>query len=175
MPLVPTEAARPIDRDEETRGSDEYVSGCVPRIDIAGNRIGMLYTGFLEAPFIAQRNATILTLILALMAVAGLSVPISPGLARGIFAPLEQMTATMTRAEAGAPDARIGPVAARDEIGAVARHLDRLLDQVEVRDAALRRSADNLNDLAEQRSEELKQANRPPEATFARLVMSEMC
>ncbi|MBC6443743.1 MAG: cache domain-containing protein [Rhodobacteraceae bacterium] len=150
-----------------------YISGYVPLTDIAGNRIGMLYTGFLEQPFTAQRNATILTLIAAFVAVIGLSVPMFLWLARGIFAPLEQMTATMARAEAGALNARIGVVAEKSEIGTVARHLDRLLDQVEERDAALRGYADNLNDLVQQRTQELEEANRKLEATFAQLVMSE--
>lgn len=153
--------------------NDWYISGYVPLADITGKRIGMLYTGFLEAPFTAQRNATILTLILAFLAVVGVSVPLFLRLARGIFAPLEKMTATMARVEAGALDARIGDVSANNEIGAVARHLDRLLDQVEERDAALRDYAENLNGLVEQRTEELKEANRKLETTFAQLVMSE--
>ncbi len=56
--------------------NDWYISGYVPLADISGNRIGMLYTGFLEAPFTAQRNAKILTLILAFVAVIGLAVPL---------------------------------------------------------------------------------------------------
>ncbi|MEL6412085.1 MAG: cache domain-containing protein [Pseudomonadota bacterium] len=153
--------------------NDWYISGYVPLTDVSGDRIGMLYTGFLQAPFTAQRNTTILTLILAFITVFGLTVPMFLWLARGIFAPLEQMTATMERAEAGALEARIGPVSENSEIGAVARHLDRLLDQVQDRDAALRDYADNLNDLVEQRTEELKEANRKLEATFAQLVISE--
>ncbi|MEM6985863.1 MAG: cache domain-containing protein, partial [Pseudomonadota bacterium] len=150
-----------------------YISGYVPLTDVSGNRIGMLYTGFLEDPFTAQRDATILTLIAAFVAVIGVSVPMFLWLARGIFAPLEQMTATMARAEEGDLNARIGKVSEKSEIGAVARHLDRLLDQVEERDAALRGYADNLNDLVEIRTEELKEANSKLEATFAQLVMSE--
>lgn len=153
--------------------NDWYISGYVPLADISGNRVGMLYTGFLEAPFKAQRNATILTLFLAFVAVIGASVPLFLWLARGIFAPLERMTATMASAEAGALDARIGPVSGQDEINTVARHLDRLLDQVEERDAALRDYANNLNELVAQRTAELQEANRKLEATFAQLVMSE--
>jgi two-component system NtrC family sensor kinase len=115
----------------------------------------------------------IATLVLAFVAVIGVSVPLFLRLARGIFAPLETMTATMARAEAGALGARIGPVTGQDEISTVARHLDRLLDQVEERDAALRDYAGNLNALVEQRTEELQDANRKLEATFAKLVMSE--
>lgn len=153
--------------------NDWYVSGYVPLSDMAGNRIGMLYTGFLEAPFTSQRNTTILILILAFAAVILFTVPLFLRMAQGIFAPLEQMTAAMGRVQAGELDARIGPVTAKDEIGAVARHLDSLLDQVEERDAALRDYAGNLNELVEQRTSELQEANRKLEATFAQLVMSE--
>ncbi|MEM6589420.1 MAG: cache domain-containing protein [Pseudomonadota bacterium] len=153
--------------------NDWYISGYVPLSDISGNRIGMLYTGFLEAPFVAQRNTTIVVLIVAFIAVVALSIPFFLWLARGIFSPLERMTATMARAEGGALDARIGTVGEQNEIGAVARHLDRLLDQVEERDASLRDYAENLNDLVEQRTQELQEANRKLEATFAKLVMSE--
>ncbi|MFW8635464.1 sensor histidine kinase [Cribrihabitans pelagius] len=153
--------------------NDWYISGYVPLTDINGIRVGMLYTGFLEAPFTAQRNATILSLIGAFLAVLALSIPIFLRLARGVFAPLEKMTATMELAEKGALDARIGPVGTRDEIGAVARHLDRLLDQVQERDDALRNYAENLNSLVETRTVELREANRKLESTFAQLVMSE--
>lgn len=153
--------------------NDWYISGYLPLTDISGNRVGMLYTGFLEAPFIAERNAMILTLILSFLAVIGVSVPLFFWLARGIFAPLETITATMARAEAGALEARIGTVSGDDEISTVARHLDRLLDQVEERDAALRDYASNLNELVAQRTAELHNANHKLEATFAKLVMSE--
>jgi len=153
--------------------NDWYISGYLPLTDISGNRVGMLYTGFLEAPFIAERNAMILTLILSFLTVIGVSVPLFFWLARGIFAPLETITATMARAEAGALEARIGTVSGDDEISTVARHLDRLLDQVEERDAALRDYASNLNELVAQRTAELQDANHKLEATFAKLVMSE--
>ena len=153
--------------------NDWYISGYVPIADSTGARIGMLYTGFLEAPFIAQRNTTGVTLIIAFIAVVALSVPFFLWLARGIFAPLEKMTATMAQAEAGDLKARIGPVATESEIGAVAGHLDRLLDQLAERDALLRDEAETLNVLVEKRTEELKEANKKLEATFAQLVMSE--
>ena len=153
--------------------NDWYISGYQPITDVSGNRIGMLYTGFLETPFSTQRTAIIVTLVIAFVAVCGLSVPVFLHLARGVFKPLEQMTATMARVEDGTLDARIGTVRSDDEIGAVAKHLDRLLDQVQERDEALRGYADNLNELVDQRTEELRDANRKLEETFAQLVMKE--
>ena len=153
--------------------NDWYISGYVPLSDIDGNRIGMLYTGFLEEPFSTQRNNTILTLFLAFVAVVLITVPIFLRLARGIFAPLEKMTNIMAKVEGGALDARIGDVDVRDEIGTVARHLDQLLDQVQERDVELRGYAENLNDLVDKRTDELREANKKLEATFAQLVLAE--
>ncbi|MEM9968743.1 MAG: cache domain-containing protein [Pseudomonadota bacterium] len=153
--------------------NDWYISGYVPLEDVSGQRIGMLYTGFLEAPVTIQRNQTILTLVLAFIAVIVATVPIFLRLASGVFAPLEKMSTTMARVEQGALDARIGQVKGQDEIGAVAGHLDRLLDQVQDRDAELRGYADNLNTLVEQRTRELSDANSKLEATFAQLVLKE--
>lgn len=150
-----------------------YISGYVPLSDATGRRIGMLYTGFLEAPYAAERNSMIYTLALAFIAVICLSVPVFLLLARGIFTPLERMNTTMARVERGALDARIGPVESHGEIGAVARHLDRLLDQVQERDESLRGYAGKLNELVDQRTEELREANSKLEETFAQLVMSE--
>ncbi|MEM6762042.1 MAG: cache domain-containing protein [Pseudomonadota bacterium] len=153
--------------------NDWYISGYIPMEDLSGNRIGMLYTGFLERPFTSERNLTILGLILAFLAVLLISAPIFFRLARGIFSPLEQMTATMASVEHGKLDARIGKVESQDEIGQVARHLDRLLDQVEERDEALRGYAGRLNEMVDRRTQELQEANKKLEETFARLVMSE--
>ncbi|MEM9709206.1 MAG: cache domain-containing protein [Pseudomonadota bacterium] len=153
--------------------NDWYISGYVPLRDGAGDRIGMLYTGFLEAPVTIQRNQTILTLVLAFFAVIAATVPLFLRLASGVFAPLEVMSKTMAKVEDGALDARIGQVDAQDEIGSVAGHLDRLLDQVQERDAKLRTYADNLNSLVEQRTKELRDANQKLEETFSQLVLKE--
>ncbi len=153
--------------------NDWYMSAYTPVTDITGERVGMLYVGFLEQPYTNQKAATIIALGAAFLAVVGLSVPVFLRMARGIFSPLERMTATMARVESGALDARIGHVPRNDEIGQVARHLDRLLDQVQDRDAQLRRWGESLNELVDQRTAELREANDKLEATFQQLVMSE--
>jgi two-component system NtrC family sensor kinase len=83
------------------------------------------------------------------------------------------MTQTMARVEAGDLEARIGRVAARDEIGTVAAHLDSLLDQVQERDRALRAWNEELNARVEERTAELREANAKLESTYQQLVMSE--
>ena len=153
--------------------NDWYISAYQPLTNSFGERVGMLYVGFLQAPFdAAKRNAYLLTLA-AFLVVLALTVPLFLRLARAIFAPLERMTRTMEQVEAGHLRARIGPVASRDEIGTVAAHLDSLLDQVQERDRALRAWADELNARVDERTAELREANAKLETTYQQLVMAE--
>ena len=153
--------------------NDWYVSAYRPIVDSRGARVGMLYVGFLEAPFEAAKRNAYLLVFAAFVAVVALSAPLFLRLARAIFAPLERMTGTMARVEAGDLEARIGPVASRDEIGAVAAHLDSLLDQVQERDRALRAWNEELGARVEARTAELRAANAKLESTYQQLVMSE--
>jgi two-component system NtrC family sensor kinase len=153
--------------------NDWYMSAYRPIIDSTGDRIGMLYVGFLQAPFDAAKRNAYLIVFTAFLAVVALSAPLFLRLARNIFAPLERMTRTMERVEAGDLEARIGPVPARDEIGTVAAHLDSLLDQVQERDRALRAWNDELNQRVDERTAELREANAKLESTYQQLVMSE--
>lgn len=153
--------------------NDWYISAYMPLTDSFGDRVGMLYVGFLEAPFTAAKRAAFLWMLGAFFAVLVLSAPVFLWMAGGIFAPLERMTQTMARVGKGDLSARIGPMKRRDEIAAVAGHLDDLLDQVQDRDLRLRDHADQLNIRVEERTAELREANAKLEQTFRQLVMSE--
>ncbi|MEI4492243.1 cache domain-containing protein [Mameliella alba] len=153
--------------------NDWYISGYLPLTDSFGERVGMLYVGFLEAPFAAEKRDAILWMLAAFVGVLILSVPLFLTLARGIFAPLERITRTMQRVGGGDLSARYGDVGARDEIGQVAAHLDDLLGQVQDRDKRLRAWADELNQRVEERTAELREANAKLEETYRQLVMNE--
>lgn len=153
--------------------NDWYISGYLPLIDSFGKRVGMLYVGFLEAPFTAAKRSAYILIFAAFALVLALTVPLFLRLAGGIFSPLEQMTKTMEKVESGELGARIGTVASKDEIGTVAAHLDTLLDEVQERDRKLRSWADELNVRVEQRTAELREANEKLETTYQQLVMSE--
>ena len=168
---VLTEGATWLDRAFVV--NDWYISGYLPLTDSFDQRVGMLYVGYLEAPFMAAKRSAYVLIFAAFALVLALTVPLFLRLARGIFAPLERMTRTMGQVEAGELGARIGPVAARDEIGTVAAHLDTLLDQVQERDRRLRSWADELNTRVEERTAELRDANEKLETTYQQLVMSE--
>ena len=153
--------------------NDWYISGYLPLTDSFGDRVGMLYVGFLEAPFEAEKRGAYLWMLGAFALVVAVSVPIFFGQARSIFAPLEGMTRTMRRVGSGDFSARNGDVGRQDEIGLVSGHLDDLLDQVQDRDAKLRAYADDLNQRVEERTAELREANEKLEDTFRQLVMKE--
>ncbi|WP_430439497.1 sensor histidine kinase [Shinella sp.] len=153
--------------------NDWYISAYEPITDSHGQRVGMLYVGFLEAPFTAAKYQTVLTIVAAFFAITAASVPIFLRWARGIFEPLERVDATIARVESGDLGARTGPVDSQDEIGRVAVHLDDLLNKLEQNDLELRRWNEELNARVDERTRELQLANRRLEATTKQLILSE--
>ena len=153
--------------------NDWYVSAYEPIVDSYGRRVGMLYAGFLEAPFARAKHETWLTVGLAFLLSVLATVPLFLLWARTIFRPLERMKSTIARVEGGDLAARTGPVENRDEIGLVATELDRLLSGIQARDAELRLWNDQLKQRAEQRTLELHDTAERLESTTRQLVMSE--
>ena len=88
--------------------NDWYVSAYEPIIDSFGDRVGMLYVGFLEAPFAAARWETLRQIGLTFLGILLLSVPILLRWAQGIFQPLESMSKTIGRVEGGDLGGRSG-------------------------------------------------------------------
>lgn len=153
--------------------NDWYVSAYEPITDTFGARVGMLYVGFLEAPFKAAERQTLFEIAATLLIVLAVSVPVLLRWAQGIFAPLERMNATIETVEKGDLGARTGIGAADDEIGRVASHLDSLLDRLQERDRALRDWAEELEARVKDRTRDLEDANRQIEATTRQLIVSE--
>ena len=135
--------------------SDWYISAYEPITDRAGQRVGMLYVGFLETPFAEAKRLTLWLIGLAFAGVTILTVPVFLRWARSVFRPLEQVTDTMATVEAGDLGARTGVTGSRNEVGEVARHLDILLDQLQARDRDLRRWNDELNTRVEDTTRKL--------------------
>jgi signal transduction histidine kinase len=145
---------------------DWYVSAYEPVVNGRGQRIGMLYVGYLEQPFTRLKliaAASVAAVFCAAMVAAAV---VSLRWARAIFAPLERMEATMQRVEGGALAARVGPLDNADEIGTVAAHLDRLLDAVDEKTRALQQANDELDRKVVERTAQLQAAQ-------AQLVRSE--
>ncbi|WP_084545389.1 sensor histidine kinase [Derxia gummosa] len=135
------------------------VSGYEPLLDGDGRRVGMLYVGFLEAPFVRMKwiaLAVLVALFFATMAAAAL---VSWRFTRGVVEPIERMRATMDRVALGALDARVGSLGQSDELAGLARHFDTLLDRLEAQNAALREWADALDAKVAERTRDLAAAN----------------
>ena len=153
--------------------NDWYVSAYQPLSDAAGQRVGMLYVGYLERPFSQVKYgvlAGIGAVFFAVMIVAALW---SARRARAIFQPIEQMDRTLRQVEGGALGARVGPVASQDEIGALAGHLDHLLDTVADNTAALQRWNAELDAKVAERTLALAKRTAALEAVQAQLLRSE--
>jgi two-component system, NtrC family, sensor kinase len=153
--------------------NDWYVSAYEPLLDVQGQRVGMLYVGFLESPFRWVRHAMLAVMGLIFLGVMALSAWLSVRWARSIFKPVEQMNRTMQRVEEGEPAARVGPLPARDELGALAGHLDQLLDVIDDKANALRRWGEELDHKVAERTRELEASNASLRLAQQQLVKSE--
>ena len=153
--------------------NDWYVSAYDPLLDAAGERVGMLYVGFLESPFRLVRHAMLALMGLIFLGVMAVSAWFSVRWARSIFKPVEQMNHTMQRVKDGEAAARVGALPARDELGALAGHLDQLLDVIDDKTAALRRWGEELDAKVAERTLELEASNASLQQAQQQLVKSE--
>lgn len=153
--------------------NDWYVSAYEPLVDAGGERVGMLYVGYLEQPFRYVKYGMLAFIVGIFVLVMILAALFSLRWARSIFRPLEQMNQTMQRVEDGDTGARVGAVSARDEIGALAGHLDELLDVIDDKTRALQRWAEELDAKVIERTRELAQSNASLQQAQAQLVKSE--
>lgn len=160
-------------RDRAFVVNDWYVSGYEPILDSRGRRVGMLYVGFLEEPFREAKLTGLAAIVLLFVAISLAGAVWSLKWARRIFQPLERMNQTMSEVEAGEAGARVGALESRDEIGALAQHLDQLLDTLEKRNRELKHYADELDLKVAERTAALEAANRSLVDAQKQLVMSE--
>lgn len=148
--------------------NDWYISAYEPIIDADGRRIGMLYTGFLEAPFRAAYVHTIVVVVTLLLLGGALASAVAVLGARAIARPVEHM-ASVARALRAGEDRRIGEVGSHDEIGELARQFDETLDLLKLRNDEIRRFAEALEVTVETRTQELSEKNEHLEESLALL------
>ena len=153
--------------------NDDYVSGYEPVVDGRGERIGMLYVGFLEAPFREARRMAMGALFLLFVGISAVGTVLSLRWARSVFGPIERMNAVIQRVEQGEAEARVGPVASRDELGRLAVEFDHLLDTLSAKREELQRWAEELDRKVAERTAELREANETLRRAQQQLVMSE--
>jgi two-component system NtrC family sensor kinase len=153
--------------------NDWYVSGYEPVVDSFGQRVGMLYVGFLEQPFRAAKENALAVIFMLFAVISLLGSAWSLYWARSIFRPLERMNDAIVRIDGGEIDARVGVTGSRDELGRLAGEFDHLLDVLAVKRNELQRWANELDLKVAERTLELEQANTYLREAQRQLVMSE--
>ncbi len=148
--------------------NDWYLSAYEPILDVRGERVGMLYAGFLETPFRNQLWQALGILVLLFVALMGFSSLLAVWGAKSIFKPLERMS-KVVRATRGGKQVRIGPVESRDEIGELAREFDGMLDLLEERERQIQSWADQLEEKVKERTAELQSKNLDLQRTIRAL------
>jgi two-component system NtrC family sensor kinase len=148
--------------------NDWYISAYEPIVDVYGKRVGMLYTGFLEAPFRHAYYRTLgAALLLLLLGMLVASLVVVRG-AKGIFKPIESIAAVVRDIRKGG-DKRVGDLAKDDEIGELAEQFDETLNLLTVRNEQIRQAAERLESKVDERTRELKEKNQHLEETIAQL------
>jgi len=130
-----------------------------PVLDFNGRRIGILYVGIPEAPFIAMRERAVLLLVLLLAAAAGVAAWVSWRLARGVMQPLAQLETAMRSVGQGDMQARVGELEADAELVGLGQEFDTLLDTIGEQSDSLRRWAEDLDQKVARRTRDLAEAN----------------
>ncbi len=153
--------------------NDWYVSAYQPLLDADGQRVGMLYVGYLEWPFTWLKYGVLAGIGAVFFGVILLAALWSASRARAIFRPLELMAHTMAQVESGRLAARVGPVASGDEIGALAGHLDHLLDTVADKTAELQRWNAELDAKVAERTRALAERTQALADAQAQLLRTE--
>ncbi len=146
--------------------NDWYISSYEPILDIDGNRVGMLYAGYLESPYrnaLWKALAILVLMFLALMLISSL---VAIRGAKSIFRPVEDMSSVVQATREGKLT-RIGEVASRDEIGVLASEFDAMLDLLHQRNQEILASADQLEHKVDERTAELQQKNEDLHRTIS--------
>ena len=138
--------------------NDWYISSYEPIVDINGVRVGMLYAGYLEAPFRAALWKALGVLMMLFIVLMLMSAWLSVRGAKSIFKPLEAMSAVVKATRDGKQQ-RIGALESKDEIGELSRELDIMLDLLQERSEQIQQWAERLEVKVTERTAELERKN----------------
>jgi len=138
--------------------NDWYISAYQPIVDVYGDRVGMLYAGYLEAPFRSDLNRGIAVTAAVVLAGSLLAAVAAIMGAKSIFKPVESI-ARVVRATAAGEHQRIGQLQVNDEIGELAAQFDSMLDTLEENSAQIKANSNELEHKVQERTNELKLKN----------------
>ncbi|MCG7496380.1 cache domain-containing protein [Vibrio sp. Of7-15] len=133
-----------------------YISGYKPLKNDQNNVIGMLYTGYLEWPFIETYLINIIEIGLMVVVVLIISGVFVYRGARDLFDPIERIHHVVKSVQIGR-DKRIGELGldSQHELASLAYQFDNMLDQLSMRNAEIRQAASELESKVERRTASL--------------------
>jgi len=145
--------------------NDWYISAYEPIIDVNGQRVGILYAGYLEAPFRTALWRALGLTVAILVLLLSLYIVVAIRTAKSIFRPLETMSQVVHGTRLG-ESLRVGPVESSDELAVLAGEFDGMLDRLESNATEMRRWAEQLEEKVEERTTELQQRNAELQRTI---------
>jgi two-component system NtrC family sensor kinase len=138
--------------------NDWYVSAYEPILDVAGNKVGMLYAGYLQEPYRLALQKGIALISAMLIGGSLLAIAAAVHGAQSMFKPVEAI-ARVIRATALGERRRIGKIDSADEIGELAGQFDYMLDTLEQNQSRIENDAMQLEEKVHSRTAELEQQN----------------
>ncbi|MGI2131286.1 sensor histidine kinase [Shewanella baltica] len=137
--------------------NDWFISAYAPLEDIRGQRVGMIYTGFSESPFIHNYLLNIIelgTILMLVLLVSGLLVYRG---AYSLLLPIERIHHVVQAVQSGR-NIRIGALGLdRDnELSNLAEQFDSMLDLLQRRNAQIQAAAEQLEMKVEERTRSLQ-------------------
>jgi len=135
--------------------SEWYISAYEPIIDVFGQRVGMLYTGFLEAPYRATYFTGLTLLVLLFIIVVALSILLAVSGAKSIYRPIETIAKMLKTIEHNG-QLRIEHLDSKDEVAVLAQQFNALLDTLQVQREQIQNATDELEAKVEDRTRQLR-------------------
>jgi two-component system NtrC family sensor kinase len=146
--------------------NDWYISAYSPLYSSAGERVGILYAGYLETPLRQDLWRTVLALILLVLGVLAVALWLMLREASSIFNPLERISRVIGAVREG-DQQRVGAVNSQDEIAELAHEFDALLDLLQQRNQEVQAWAAELEHKVAERTGELTRRNADLSRTIA--------
>ncbi len=138
--------------------NDWFISAYAPLEDVQGKRIGMIYTGFSESPFIHNYLLNIIelgTILMLVLLVSGLLVYRG---AYSLLQPIERIHHVVKAVQSGR-NLRIGSLGLErdNELSNLAEQFDRMLDLLQRRNSQIQAAAEQLEVKVEERTRSLQE------------------